>query len=557
MNDKKQKIAKMLKAVGVELKPEEKELTGKPLLKRVMQKWLPASDAVLEMIVVQLPSPVIAQKYRTDTLYGGPMDDEAATAMRNCDTSPEAPLMMYVSKMVPAADRGRFYAFGRVYSGTIRTGQKVRILGPNYEPGGKTDLWVKNIQRTLIMMGRTQEQVQDIPAGNTCGLVGVDQYLLKSGTLTTCETAFPIKTMKFSVSPVVRVAVAPKSSKDLPKLIEGMKRLSKSDPMVLCYTEDTGEHVIAGCGELHLEICLKDLQEDFVGAEVDIGNPIVSYRESCSEESSQTCLSKSANKHNRLYVIGYPLGEEMSKAIDEAVVDPRGDPKIRGRYIADNFEGWDVSEARKIWGFGPDGAGPNLFTDATKGVDFLMEIKESCVNGFAWATKNGPMCDEQIRGCKFALQDVTLHADSIHRGMGQIMPVARRVCFAAMLTASPVIYEPMFIVDISVPQDAMGGCYGMMSQRRGHVFDEEQQPGTPMMHLKAYLPVSESFGFNSDLGKATGGKAFPQMSFSHWAVFGGNPLEEGTKANLAVLDTRARKGLVPEIPSLDRYLDKL
>ena len=127
MNDKKQKIAKMLKAVGVELKPEEKELVGKPLLKRVMQKWLPASDAVLEMIVVQLPSPVIAQKYRTDTLYGGPMDDEAATAMRNCDTSPEAPLMMYISKMVPAQDRGRFYAFGRVYSGHVRTGQKVRL----------------------------------------------------------------------------------------------------------------------------------------------------------------------------------------------------------------------------------------------------------------------------------------------------------------------------------------------------------------------------------------------------------------------------------------------
>jgi len=556
MNDKKQKIAKMLKAVGVELKADEKELVGKPLLKRVMQRWLPASDAVLEMIVVQLPSPVIAQRYRVDALYSGPLDDEAANAMRMCDTSPTAPLMMYISKMVPASDRGRFYAFGRVYSGHIRTGQKVRILGPNYEPGCKTDLWVKNVQRTLIMMGRTQEQVQDIPAGNTCGLVGVDQYLLKSGTLTTLESAHPIKTMKFSVSPVVRVAVAPKSSKDLPKLVEGMNRLSKSDPMVLCYTEDTGEHVIAGCGELHLEICLKDLQEDFMGCEVDIGNPIVSYRESCSEVSSQTCLSKSANKHNRLYVIGHPLGEEFSKDVDEKLIDARADPKTRGRYIADTH-GWDITEARKIWGFGPDGTGPNVFTDVTKGVDFLLEIKESCVNGFTWAMKNGPLADEQIRGCKFALQDVTLHADSIHRGMGQIMPTARRVCFASMLTAEPCVYEPMFIVDISVPQDAMGGCYGMMSQRRGHVFDEEQQPGTPMMHLKAYLPVSESFGFNSDLGKATGGKAFPQMSFSHWAMFGGNPLTEGSKANEAILDARKRKGLTPEIPPLDRYLDKL
>mmetsp|Transcript_65504 Transcript_65504/g.147804 ORF Transcript_65504/g.147804 Transcript_65504/m.147804 type:complete len:913 (-) Transcript_65504:171-2909(-) len=556
MNDKKQKIAKMLKAVGVELKKDQEELVGKPLLKAIMQKWLPASDAVLEMIVVHLPSPVTAQKYRVATLYDGPLDDEAATAIRNCDTSPTAPLMMYISKMVPAADRGRFYAFGRVYSGKVKTGQKVRILGPNYVPGSKTDLWVKNVQRTLIMMGKTQEQVQDIPAGNTAGLVGIDQYLLKSGTLTTCQTAHPIKTMKFSVSPVVRVAVAAKNSKDLPKLVEGMKRLSKSDPMVLCYMEDTGEHVIAGCGELHLEICLKDLQEDFMGCEVEIGNPIVSYRESVSEKSSQICLSKSANKHNRLYVLAEPLGDEFCTDVEDKKIDPRGDAKIRGRYIADKY-GWDITEARKIWAFGPDTDGPNCFTDQTKGVDYLLEIKESVNNGFMWASKTGPLCDEQMRGCKFMLQDVTLHADSIHRGMGQIMPTARRVTFASLLTAGPVIYEPMFVVDISVPQDAMGGCYGLMSTRRGHVFHEEQQPGTPMMHLKAYLPVSESFGFNGELGKATGGKAFPQMSFSHWSLFGGNPTIEGTKANTAVLDTRKRKGLSEEIPPLDRYLDKL
>jgi elongation factor 2 len=556
MNDKKQKIAKMLKSVGVELKPEDKELTGKPLLKRIMQKWIPASDAVLEMIVVHLPSPVTAQKYRVATLYDGPLDDEAATAIRNCDTSPTAPLMMYISKMVPAADRGRFYAFGRVYSGRVKTGQKVRIMGPNYTPGSKTDLWIKNVQRTLIMMGRTQEQVQDIPAGNTAGLVGIDQYLLKSGTLSTCETAMPIKTMKFSVSPVVRVAVAVKNSKDLPKLVEGMKRLSKSDPMVLCYMEDTGEHVIAGCGELHLEICLKDLQEDFMGCEVEIGNPIVSYRESCSEKSSQVCLSKSANKHNRLYVIAEPLGDEFCADIESCKIDPRGDPKPRGRYIADTH-GWDVTEARKIWAFGPDTNGPNVFMDQTKGVDYLLEIKESVNNGFMWASKTGPLSDESMRGCKFMLQDVTLHADSIHRGMGQIMPTARRVVFASMLTAGPVIYEPMFIVDISVPQDAMGGCYGLMSQRRGHVFHEEQQPGTPMMHLKAYLPVSESFGFNSELGKATGGKAFPQMSFSHWALFGGDPTVPGTKAFDAITGTRKRKGLAEEIPELSRFLDKL
>merc|ERR1711935_1052559 len=296
-------------------------LVGKQLLKRVMQKWLPAGDTVLEMIVLNLPSPVVAQKYRCENLYDGPLDDSTATAIRTCDTSPGAPLCMYISKMVPTNDKGRFYAFGRVFAGTIGTGQKVRIMGPNYVPGKKSDLWVKNIQRTVIMMGRYTEQVADVPAGNTCALVGVDQYLLKSGTICTDEDAHCIKTMKFSVSPVVRCAVEPKNSADLPKLVEGMKRLAKSDPMVLCYTEESGEHIIAASGELHLEICLQDLQQDFMGTEVKVSDPIVSYRESVSEESSKTALSKSPNKHNRLYVIAYPLGEEVSNAIDEKVID--------------------------------------------------------------------------------------------------------------------------------------------------------------------------------------------------------------------------------------------
>merc|ERR1719201_369383 len=183
---------------------------------------------MFQMIVVHLPSPVTAQKYRAELLYEGPHDDTACVAMTNCD--PTGPLMMYVSKMVPTSDKGRFYAFGRVFSGKIATGQKVRIMGPNYVAGKKSELWVKNIQRTVIMMGKYTEQVADVPAGNTCALVGVDQYLLKSGTICSADDACTIKTMKFSVSPVVRCAVEPKNSADLPKLVEGMKRLAKSDP---------------------------------------------------------------------------------------------------------------------------------------------------------------------------------------------------------------------------------------------------------------------------------------------------------------------------------------
>jgi len=555
MNEKHGKVKKMLKAIGVELKGEDRDLVGKQLLKRVMQKWLPAGDAVLEMIVLHLPSPAKAQSYRVDTLYDGPLDDATATAIRTCDTSDGAPLCMYISKMVPTSDKGRFYAFGRVFSGKIATGQKVRIMGPNYVPGKKSELWIKNIQRTLIMMGRYTEQVPDIPAGNTCALVGVDQYLLKSGTICTQEDACCIKTMKFSVSPVVRCAVEPKNSADLPKLVEGMKRLAKSDPMVLCYTEDSGEHIIAASGELHLEICLQDLQQEFMGTQVKISDPVVSFRETMQGKSSQTCLAKSANKHNRLFITGEGITPELCKAIDDGDIYPTADAKIQGRKMADEF-GWDVTEARKIWAFGPDGRGPNLYVDTTKGVNYLMEIKESVVGGFNWACQNGPLCEEQMRGCRYNLLDVVLHADAIHRGMGQIMPTSRRVCFSSMLTAEPGLLEPVYLCNISVPQDAMGNVYGVLTKRRGHVFSEEQRPGTPQMTLLAYLPVMESFGFTADLRSHTGGKAFPQCSFDHWEPMSGSPWEE-SKVRETILAVRKRKGLKDVIPEIADYLDKL
>ena len=177
-------------------------------------------------------------------------------------------------------------------------------MGPNYVSGQKKDLYVKSVQRTVLCMGRRQDAVDDVPAGNTVALVGLDQFISKNATITgeDCEVAHTIKAMKFSVSPVVRVAVECKNPADLPKLVEGLKRLSKSDPMVVCTIEETGEHIVAGAGELHLEICLKDLQEDFMGgAEIKVSPPVVSFRETVSEESDHLCMSKSPNKHNRLY----------------------------------------------------------------------------------------------------------------------------------------------------------------------------------------------------------------------------------------------------------------
>ncbi|GBG73856.1 hypothetical protein CBR_g17567 [Chara braunii] len=557
VNDKKDALWPMLQKLGVHLKADEKELSGKALMKRVMQTWLPAADALLEMMIFHLPSPATAQKYRVENLYEGPLDDVYATAVRNCD--PEGPLILYVSKMIPASDKGRFFAFGRVFSGKVCTGMKVRIMGPNYVPGQKKDLFVKSVQRTVLWMGRKQESVEDVPCGNNVALVGLDQFIIKNATLTGEKDvdAHPIRAMKFSVSPVVRVAVDCKVASDLPKLVEGLKRLAKSDPMVVVSTEESGEHIVAGAGELHLEICLKDLQEDFMGgAEIRVSDPVVSFRETVLEKSCRTVMSKSPNKHNRLYFEARPLEDGLAEAIDDGKIGPKDDPKVRSKILAEEFK-WDKDLAKKIWCFGPETTGPNMVVDMCKGVQYLNEIKDSVIAGFQWASKEGALADENMRGICFEVCDVVLHADAIHRGGGQVIPTARRVMYAAQLTAKPRLLEPVYLVEIQAPEQALGGIYGVLNQKRGHVFEEMQRPGTPLYNIKAYLPVVESFGFSSTLRAATSGQAFPQCVFDHWEMMGSDPMDPTTQAGVVLQSIRKRKGLKEQPTPLTEFEDKL
>jgi len=461
--------------------------------------------------------------------------------------------------MIPTSDKGRFYAFGRVFSGTIATGQKVRIQGPGYKPGAKENLNVKSIQRTVLMMGRSTEQIADVPCGNTVALVGVDAFITKSGTITTIEDSHNIADMKYSVSPVVKVSVKVKDGKDLPKMVEGLKKLAKSDPLVLTQIADSGEHVIAGCGELHVEICLKDLREEYAQCEFTVGDPVVSYRETVTDESKVQCLSKSPNKHNRIYMRAVPLEEELANEIEKAnsLVGAKADPKERNKELKNRYS-WSDEDARKLWCYGPETDGANVVIDKTVAVQYVNEIKEHVNSAFQWASKEGPLCEENMRGVRFNLVDVTLHADSIHRGAGQIMPPTRRCCFAAIMTATPTLQEPIFLVEITCPQSAMSGVYNVMNMRRGCVFEENQREGTPLVQVKAYLPVSESFGFVSVLRQETAGQAFPQCVFDHWENLQmGQYDSAGTKLFDLVQAIRKRKNLKVEVPPLGEYLDKL
>ncbi|KAF5347867.1 hypothetical protein D9758_013819 [Tetrapyrgos nigripes] len=519
----KDHINAILDKLDVRLDQSELCLEGKPLLKVIMRKFLPAGDSLLEMIVVHLPSPVTAQCYRVETLYEGPLDDESAIGIRNCD--PTAPLVVYISKMIPSAEAGRFYAFGRVFSGNSEDGPEGPCPRTQLHPGKRKESRSLCHRRSTRSShdGTLQQTYRRLSCGNIVGLVGIDQFLMKSGTLTTSETAHNMRVMKFSVSPIVQVAVEVKNPVDLPKLVEGLKRLSKSDPSVQVTTLDSGQHVVSGAGELHLEVCLKDLEEEHAGVPLKFSAPVVPYRETVKATSSIIALSKSPNKLNRIYASASPLSFELSTAIEERHVDPQlhssADVKARARILSEEF-GWDIAEARRIWTFGPDATGPNVLVDVTKGVQYLNEVKDSCVAAFQWVTKEGVCAEEVMRGVRMNILDVTIHRDSAHRGGSQIIPAFRRVCLASCLLADPGLQEPIFLVEVQCPGSAIGGVYNVLNKRRGQVFSEERNAGGAMITVKAYVPVSESFGLNGELRGATGGQAFPQSIFDHWEISG-------------------------------------
>merc|ERR1739838_574115 len=247
----------------------------------------------------------------------------------------------------------------------------------------------------------------------------------------------------------------------------------------------------------------------------------------------------------------------MGKLIEDGDIKPTDDPKPRARRLADEFN-WDINAARKIWAFGcpPDAKG-NLLIDNSKGVQFLNEIKDHCVSAFTNATAAGVICEEVLRGVRLNIDDVTLHADAIHRGAGQIMPCAKKVFYAAQIASGPILWEPLYLVDITVPQSALSGVYATLNSRRGEVESMQERIGTPLVQIRAFLPVAESFGFTQLLRQKTAGQAFPQMKFDHWEKANGNPFVEGSACYHSIMKIRTRKGLKVELPEFMDYYDRI
>ncbi|KAI5152578.1 elongation factor 2, partial [Enteropsectra breve] len=515
MDGKIDEIKSYLAKFGVEFKSESLTGSGKSLFKIVFKTWLPAAECLLEQIILTLPNPPKSQALRAEYLYTGPQTDEAFKGIKLCSADNEAPVMIYISKMIPDGSNG-FVAFGRVFSGNVRPNLKVYVQDPDYIPDPSSTkksahVVEKTISKVCVMMGRGYSAIPDCPAGNIVGLVGVEGFLKKTGTIASVKDSYNIKTMKFSVSPVVKVAVSPKRSVDLNHFKEGLEKLAKSDPLCLIEHSETGQATIACAGELHLEIILSDLKNFYAKCDFNVEKPQVKYYEGFSGTVEKAKMKKSANKHNRVYMTCSPLEDEIVDNIEQLIAK---DPKERAAKFREVL-GMDDDWIKNIMFFAPEVEPTNIMVDETKGIQYLMEVKDHIYEGFKLGTKEGPLVGENIKGGRFNLVDLVLHADAIHRGANQMVRPVEDLVRGLLLEAGPVLYEPIFSCNIQVPSEYATACENVLKAKRGYVEGWETENNISL--INGYLPVFESFGINKRLREVAKGMPTFSLVFSHYA----------------------------------------
>jgi len=499
-----------------------------------LAELIPLHNAILDMVVKNIPNPIEAQRYRVPRIWRGDLNSEIGQAMLNCDDN--GPTVMCIT-MVQMDPHAGLVATGRLFSGTVKEGDHVYLVGARKD---------YRIQQVSMYMGAFREIVDKITAGNIAALLGLD--LARAGE-TLVDIAYrdfmvPFERIKYVSEPVMTIAVEPKNPKDLPRLVDAMNRLSIEDPnLVATINKETGEYLLSGMGELHLEIAVKFLQDYSGGLEVITSKPIVVYRESISGKGI-IAMAKSPNKHNKFWVQVEPLEEKVMTLIEKGEITEDMGRKQIGNILFKDV-GWPAEEARNVLAIDEH---RNIFIDTTKGVQYLQEAKEMIIAGFRWACKAGPLCEEPIRGVKVKLMDAQLHEDPVHRGPAQVMPAIRRAILGSFLTAKPVLLEPVYRIEVSVPAQWVGDCIEIITRKRGKILASEQKGFLTM--IKGLIPVAETFGLSGEMRSATSGRAFWQCTFSHW---------EKVQENIAVeviKQIRQRKGLPPETPTPDMFIDE-
>lgn len=447
----------------------------------------PLHEVILNAVIRHHPSPLESQKYRIPKIWGGDIDSPVGKSLIECD--PNGKLMFVVTKMVVDPQAGEISA-GRIFSGTIKKGEQVKLINAKQDA---------RIQQVYIYNGAKKEIVPQASAGNIIGVGGL-KAAFPGETVSSVETE-PFEAMTHIFDPVVTVAIEAKKPADLPKLIDVLVEISKEDPNIIIeINQETGEHLLHGMGELHLEVTENRIKTE-KKIEIETSPPIVVYRETVTRPSDGAAEGKSPNKHNKLYFKVEPLEESFVNAIQEGKL-PKGRIKKKDKDAWEALQeaGMDAKESRSV----REIFNGNMLIDGTRGIVQINEIIEMVMDMFEDVMKAGPVANEPCFGLKVTLDDAKLHEDAIHRGPAQVYPAVRDSIRAAMSTGNPVLFEPIQTLNFECPEDYMGEISKLISNKRGQLLDMTQDGGS--IKVKGKLPVGEMFGLASDLRSATGGR---------------------------------------------------
>jgi elongation factor 2 len=488
----------------------------------------PLHEAVLGMVVQHHPPPHVAQRYRIPKIWPGDLESALGKSLLACDEKGPAVMMVTTINVDPQAGR---VATGRLFSGTVKDGDEIYLIDAK-RPG--------KIQSVNIYMGNTREVVSMLPAGNIPALLGLD-YAVAGETISTVKSIPAFESIKYVSEPVVTIAVEPKHPKDLPKLVEALRRITVEDPnLIVKINEETGETLMAGMGVLHLEIATSLLQE--AGLNITTTQPLINYRETIRTKAGPV-MSKSPNKHNKIFMRVELLDEAIIELIRNGQIKEDMDKKEIAKILRE--KGWNADEARNVAAIDVSG---NMLIDETKGVQFIQESMDSIRSGFDDVIHSGPIAHESVRGVKFVLHHFVPHEDPAHRGLAQLMPATRRAMLGSMLIADPILLEPILGMEIKCPQEQIGIVAGILSGKRGKLLNVEQKGVISI--IQGEIPASETFDLSEIMRGGTAGKALWSTYFKTW-----QPVPQLLFRNL-VGEIRKRKGLNPEPPNPDEFIDK-
>jgi elongation factor 2 len=493
-----------------------------------LAKKVPISEVLLSMVVEHLPSPKESQAYRVPHIWDGDLESPEGKGMISCD--PNGPLAVMVTNVSVDKHAGEI-ATGRVYGGTISKGTEVYLVGSHSK---------SRVQQVGVYFGPERVNTDDVPVGNIVYIAGA-RGAIAGETICSPDTHIvEFEGLDHISEPVVTVAVEAKNTKDLPKLIEVLRQVAKEDPTIKVeINEETGEHLVSGMGELHLEVISYRINEK--GVEITTSEPIVVYRETVAGKAGPV-EGKSPNKHNRFYLEVEPMEPELFAAYQAGDLK---EGRVKGKEAANDFMeyGMEKEEARRVW----DVYSKSMFINMTRGIQYLDEVKELLLEGFESAMDKGPIADEICMGLKFKLVDAKLHEDAVHRGPAQVLPAIRKAIYGSMMLAKPTLLEPMQKVFINVPQDYMGSCTREVQNRRGTIVDMQQH--NDMVTIESKVPVAEMFGFAGDIRSAAEGRCLWSTENS-----GFERLPNELQRNI-IKEIRQRKGLSEEPYGPDHYLE--